>query len=370
MNRLINNSISFILVLKEYLGIICDHYPSELIGLIIANYYKLQNIHLHCYTNNLSKTVNYLIMNGSTYVLKEGSKPFWYILPEKIKKIRSTTKYTLLLTESQNVFFTDNVKYPIGYGIGNATKIREKKWRNYGDISVPNIVDINIYPNNTFVLVESDQMKHHIYQPHGNKGNFTEPKAKKTASGVGHMVRLDQDNNIFSGGFNNYGQLGIGHNFPEVQTVQINLKNIKQICCGNEHSMALTNEGEVYVWGRNNMCQLGLENCGYQNSPQKLDLPCITNIKCGFEHSMALTSKGEVYVWGKEMETKNYNELNGRWSTTISLIKTPQKINLDKVIKISAGGHGSMMMTASLDIYSWGINDSKQNDLKKISLDI
>ena len=51
---------------------------------------------------------------------------------------------------------------------------------------------------------------------------------------------------------------------------KLNLPNIKKIICGSYHTIALTNSNEVWVWGYNNDGQLGLGHNRNQNSPQRL----------------------------------------------------------------------------------------------------
>src|SRR5208337_5573673 len=48
---------------------------------------------------------------------------------------------------------------------------------------------------------------------------------------------------------------------------------VKKIICGGLHSIAITATNEVYVWGYNEYGQLGLGHNQDQNSPQKLNLP-------------------------------------------------------------------------------------------------
>ena len=50
---------------------------------------------------------------------------------------------------------------------------------------------------------------------------------------------------------------------------KLNLSNIKDIICGGRHTIALTDSNEVWVWGYNNEGQLGLGHYQHQNSPQK-----------------------------------------------------------------------------------------------------
>ena len=73
-------------------------------------------------------------------------------------------------------------------------------------------------------------------------------------------------------GYNQHGQLGLGH-FNNINTPQeLNLPNVKKIICGSGpyHTIAITKLGKVYVWGNNQYGQLGLGHTKNVNIPREL----------------------------------------------------------------------------------------------------
>lgn len=78
---------------------------------------------------------------------------------------------------------------------------------------------------------------------------------------------------------------------------------IKDVCCGNWHYMALMESGQVYSWGYNDHGQLGLgSKMESQMTPRllhKLSNKCITTISVGAEFSVAMDTAGYVWVWGR-----------------------------------------------------------------------
>ncbi|KAL9959343.1 hypothetical protein ACROYT_G032657 [Oculina patagonica] len=78
---------------------------------------------------------------------------------------------------------------------------------------------------------------------------------------------------------------------------------IKDVCCGNWHYMALMESGQVYSWGYNDHGQLGLgSKMDSQMTPRllhKLSNKCVTTIGVGAEFSVAMDTAGYVWVWGR-----------------------------------------------------------------------
>ena len=68
---------------------------------------------------------------------------------------------------------------------------------------------------------------------------------------------------MYSWGFNESGQLGIGNeNVPNVvrKPVLNNfINNVAKLAAGHEHSLALTKTQDLYVWGTGSLTGLGIE---------------------------------------------------------------------------------------------------------------
>ncbi|XP_022791463.1 uncharacterized protein LOC111330786 [Stylophora pistillata] len=78
---------------------------------------------------------------------------------------------------------------------------------------------------------------------------------------------------------------------------------IKDVCCGNWHYMVVMESGQVYSWGYDDYGQLGL---GGKTEPQmtprllhKLSNKSITTVSVGAEFSVAMDTAGYVWVWGR-----------------------------------------------------------------------
>ncbi|ETE55929.1 hypothetical protein L345_18362, partial [Ophiophagus hannah] len=69
---------------------------------------------------------------------------------------------------------------------------------------------------------------------------------------------------FFAWGQNNYGQLGLGKEFPSQDTPQrvrsLDGVPLSQVAAGGAHSFALSLSGAVFGWGKNTSGQLGLSD--------------------------------------------------------------------------------------------------------------
>ena len=83
---------------------------------------------------------------------------------------------------------------------------------------------------------------------------------KSVYCGANHTFILENDGTLWDCGHNNRGQLGLGdtndrNTFTQVTT---NAYNIKEIYCGWDHNFILKNDGTLWSTGYNNYGQLGL----------------------------------------------------------------------------------------------------------------
>ena len=86
---------------------------------------------------------------------------------------------------------------------------------------------------------------------------------RQIAIGLFHTIILKENNDILVFGYNNNGQLGLGHN--ESQKLPILLMQkipICQIACGAYHTVILQDNNNVLVFGQNDEGQLGLSHNG------------------------------------------------------------------------------------------------------------
>jgi alpha-tubulin suppressor-like RCC1 family protein len=108
----------------------------------------------------------------------------------------------------------------------------------------------------TFVqLLQQDTHVKSLRQPINN--------IKSVSCGPNHTIILKNDNTLRGSGYNQYGQLGLGHTDDQHTFIQLLIDNIKSVSCGAAHIFILKNDNTLWCTGSNYAGQLGL---GYTNS--------------------------------------------------------------------------------------------------------
>lgn len=173
----------------------------------------------------------------------------------------------------------------------------------------------------------------------------------KIGCGSYHSLCLTNDNEVYSWGLDNYGQLGINQGDTIISRalpiISQNLTDIckknriKKISGGQHHTLILTNNGNVYSFGRHDYGRLGLGKGVKepQFSPQLVDIHDIVEISCGDSVSLMINEKSELFgcgmVTSKQLGIKDEEEND---------IFIPTKISVKNVKAISSGGQHSALL--------------------------
>jgi alpha-tubulin suppressor-like RCC1 family protein len=153
------------------------------------------------------------------------------------------------------------------------------------------------------------------------------------AAGARHALAVDEEGNLWSWGWNYYGQAGLGDTasaaeptmvtFPATDTSddhsQVNRTTdikITKVAAGEDFSLALDDQGQVWSFGRNDKYQtgastgtdnvttpapvfgFGTSSAQFENTVNPYKLDEVVDIAAGGRHSVALTASGAVYTWG------------------------------------------------------------------------
>ena len=177
--------------------------------------------------------------------------------------------------------------------------------------------------------------------------------------GGGHTVCKTKNNEIYVWGNNNAGQLGItGVLLPcSPQLCKDWPDNVADVKCGDAHTLVLTSDGDVYSCGYNSYGQTGriCKSSSNAITLKKIDeLSRIIRIECGYNHSMCIDSNNDLFVFG--CNQSGQLGLGTRYD-----IKTPIKHpTLSNIIDISSGGEHTFVKTSNNEIYAFGKNDCSQ----------
>ena len=178
--------------------------------------------------------------------------------------------------------------------------------------------------------------------------------------GGSFTICKNNKNELYGWGSNEFGQLG-NNNASGLNTVLTPLKNtdidigeIVDVKCGKNHTLILTANQEVYSCGDNQYGQLGREKMGkYPEAPEKIDIGGIVRIECGTNHSIC-SDMYDVYIFGHNFYGQlGFGDGNDRDTPT------PHP-SLSNIIDISSRGNHVFVKTSLDEIYAFGRNDASQ----------
>ncbi|MFH1226382.1 MAG: fibronectin type III domain-containing protein [Planctomycetota bacterium] len=190
--------------------------------------------------------------------------------------------------------------------------------------------------------------------------NVDVPKWVEVATGESFAIGRKTDGTIWSWGYNNNGQLGLGDLNDRWGPVQIGADtDWAQISAGQSHCLALKTDGTLWAWGNNMEGQLGQG----VNIPMKILTPTPvgsdTNwveVASGGNHCLARKTNGTLWSWGSN--TMGQLGIGDNSSGHFSPI---QEITYGTDwAQIAAGGSHSLARKTDNTIYSWGSNSMGQ----------
>lgn len=213
--------------------------------------------------------------------------------------------------------------------------------------------------------------------------------------GQRHSMVLSQDGKVYTVGSNATGQLGHSEieahrlnvlgDFKQIEQSYFNNEKVIDITSCEQTSFALTESGDVYSWGYNNYSQLGVgkdkEELNIANYPIKTLLTNIKQISAKSTTAMALSNDNKVFVWGNnqlgQAGIEEYFDFT-QTKVLVESIATPQEINkfydqngqqITTTIKeIMCGGITNFVLSTDGRVFSFGneSNGSSGFDVKKV----
>jgi alpha-tubulin suppressor-like RCC1 family protein len=240
----------------------------------------------------------------------------------KIKKIKSSGRHSLILTEDGRVF-SYGCCIDGRLGIGN--------------------IPFNI---NTPALING----------------LLDYRVEYISTGFWHNIVGTSCGKIFSWGNNDEGKLGLNNTQSSLVPIEISSLRgtfIKQATGGAWHSMLLTTKGRVFTWGSNYWGQLGLDD---QFSRKDRHVPTeieffrnfkVKEISAGSNFSFCLLENGDVYSWGCGSNSKIGHESEEAKYLPTKIESFPKN---EKIISLRSGSNHSLFLCQSGKVYSCGWN--------------
>jgi len=212
---------------------------------------------------------------------------------------------------------------------------------DYGQLGLGDTEDINI-PTPTQIM-----------RPSGIK-------AKHVSCGAYHSILIDMNNNVWSFGLNDFGGLGLGLENGTSKNKPTQIFGIKAVhsACGAYHSILIDTNNNAWSFGANDMGQLGLGDFGMgteRNIPTQIQMPSGIKAKqsaCGDVFSIIIDTNDHAWSFG----SNRYGQLGVKNSGIGIHRSIPIKIPNINVEQISCGGNHSIIMDMNGDVWSFGNN--------------
>ena len=181
----------------------------------------------------------------------------------------------------------------------------------------------------------------------------------KIRTGAYYSLFQNESGEIFGCGQNNNGEVGLGHFNPQVRVTSIpnSPLNIVQFCSGYNHSLFLDSNGDVFSVGYNLYGNLGLGHNNNQNVFNQIpNIPKICMISCVGNSSYLIDSKGNIWSFG-------YNSTRKLGHSDKADRNVPTKIkSLNNILQTVQGPFGNHFLAKDSQnkIFVVGCNDCGQ----------
>lgn len=190
-----------------------------------------------------------------------------------------------------------------------------------------------------------------------------------------HSCAVTADGELWSWGWGEFGQLGLGISsarfplgegahkskvpFPRpVSKAAFDDQRIKQVACGGAFTLTLCADGQVWGFGSNEQAQLARPLSQTEaDSPVPLPLSGIVYVAAGSAHALAIDLRGQVYGWGSDQlgQLGLFTPDEGEWvikdgsriATRDYCVSTPRllpSISRIRIAKAGCGRHHSLLL--------------------------
>eukprot|EP01103_Thecamoeba_quadrilineata_P011479 TRINITY_DN2750_c0_g1_i2.p1 TRINITY_DN2750_c0_g1~~TRINITY_DN2750_c0_g1_i2.p1 ORF type:complete len:645 (+),score=95.05 TRINITY_DN2750_c0_g1_i2:12-1946(+) len=179
--------------------------------------------------------------------------------------------------------------------------------------------------------------------------------------GYFHTALITDQEEVFTWGGNDKGQLGLGDLVSRKEPQEITWfshLHVSHIVCAMWHSAAINRSGQVYTWGEGGQGQLGHGDKAIQLKPKRVEYFSGTSpnlkvkrIDCGDFHTVTISEGGKVYSWGQG----EYGQLGHGPSITSSDCPQPIGSPLETgVVDIACGSYHVLALTDKGQVFTWG----------------
>jgi len=216
------------------------------------------------------------------------------------------------------------------------------------------------------------------YEVKGEMG-IRDKKVKTASAGEQHMAVVTRDGEVFTWGYNDFGQLGwglhgvdrTGQQKPQKLEGLLEDEQVIGIVCGGGHTICWTKEGKAFSWGSNASGQIGQALKQIYSTPEELPFSTkVVGAAAGWMMSCVLGEDGVSMVLGglqAEVEApKTDGEVppgqektsapEGPKGSVMELVGTGANLSDHKIKQASLGHAHAIGLQDDGLIIGWGYN--------------
>jgi len=185
-------------------------------------------------------------------------------------------------------------------------------------------------------------------------------EVKTLDCGRNHIAHISNENDIYTWGRSTHGRLGHGDIIEEkgisvpfrVEGLHMHGLQVLSVACGAAHTIAVCKEG-VYSWGFNNFGQLGVGDTRRRSRPcliSQLTPKNVLAIAAGHYHTLAIDGDHKVWAWGWGIHGQLgiHSAENSKIPVNVALL------NSQKAVQVAAGHAHSVVLSAKGYIFTFG----------------
>ena len=180
-------------------------------------------------------------------------------------------------------------------------------------------------------------------------------KAKQVSAGAYHTVVIDLDDSapVWTFGWNNYGQLGLGNDVGRSRPTLIPNLKAKQVSAGRDHTVVIDLDDNVWAFGLNEKGQLGLGHTQDRTTPTLIEHLKAKQASAGGYHTIVIDLDDSVWAFG--------NNRSGQLGLGDNLNRaTPTLIPNLKAKQVSNGEWHTVVIDLDSNVWSFGGNNEGQ----------
>ena len=203
--------------------------------------------------------------------------------------------------------------------------------------------------------------------------------AVQVSANYSFIMVLDADGNVYTWGYNNYGQLGNGTStadkdptyaadparVPDPKDTSKAFKAV-QISAGSFHALAIGQDGTLWAWGWNDYGQLGDGGYEDQSTPMQVRNPKDSSqgfkvawISAGVNQTIVGDENGTAWAWGLNWYGQLGINNDDTQDTPTQMSPPAGQDNPAKGFtpaRVSVGGGHALAIGQDGNAYSWGSN--------------